>query len=153
MPAFKDEIRINAPVESVWRIVSDPTHIPKLYRDVIAVEMNPPGKAKVGQRCKIVGKVGALRIASMVEFTRVDANSYIAGSGVPGGIFVKFNQSVALTRDGWDTIAVVAYDYAVDPAFVAKVPDPAMLDRVLEDTFRSYARNLKDLSELVPLAE
>jgi len=153
MTKFQETVEILAPPESVWKVLSDPTYIPKLYRDAISVELDPPGPAAVGHRCTVHGRVGGLRVASTVEYTKVEKEKCIAGAGLPGGMFSVFFQEVSLTRKGWDTEVKISFEYQVLPEYATKVPEPALVEKMLSESFRGYGRSLKELSELVPLAE
>lgn len=153
MPSLEQEVEIQAPVESVWRVLSDPTYIPKLYRDAMSVELDPPGPAAVGQKCRVRGMAHGITVASTVQFTRVEKEVAIEGREVPGQMFSLFDQKVWLTRNGWDTIAKVMITYELRPEFRAKLPDPSIVEGMLNESFQFFGKSLKELSELIPLPE
>jgi uncharacterized protein YndB with AHSA1/START domain len=153
MPTLQDTIEILSPPQTVWRVLSDPTFLPKLYNDAVTVEVDPPGHSSVGQTLKIQARVTGVRVAILAKYTRVDKESCLESKVVPGGLFSEFDHLVTLRVLGWGTEAKVTFQYAVAAEYASKVPDLAMMERAITDNFRTYAKNLKDLSELLPLPE
>jgi hypothetical protein len=154
MSKIEDSVEILSPPEMVWNVLSDPTYIPKLYRDAVTVELDPPGHTALGQRCKILIREGGLRIPIFVEVIRVEKERFLETRGLPGGLFASFRHLVTLKALGLGATEVrITFEYLVAPEYAAKTKDPAGLERSLKANFMSYAMNLKDLSELIPLAE
>jgi len=153
LPKLEDTIEILSPPKTVWRVLSDPTYLPKLYNDAVTVQAEPPGSSAIGQTLKILARVAGVRVVVMARFTRVEKEKCLESRVVPGGLFSAFDHLVTLTVLGWGTEARVSFQYTVAPEYASKVPDMAVLERALNDNFRTYAKNLKDISELLPLPE
>jgi len=66
-----------------------------------------------------------------------------ASRTVPGGVFRSFEQIVTLTPMGFRTTVKARFDYELSPEFAKKVPDVALLERLVIDDLRAYSRNLK----------
>jgi hypothetical protein len=150
---IEQDIEILAPIKSVWRILSDASYIPKLYSDAIGISLEPPGPVRVKQKCTIYGEVGGIKVGSTIEYTQVEKDRCLASRAVPGGIFTRFDQVVTLAPGAWNTDAKILIDYEVAPGFASKVPDIGATQKILFESFRTYGRNLKELSELMPLAD
>jgi hypothetical protein len=153
MPRVENVTEIDSPPSTVWRVLTDSSYIPKLYSNIITVEMNPPGRVVRGQKGRLLGKVGPVTIEMLIEFTRVETESCLASRTFPGGVFRSFEQIVTLTPMGFRTTVKARFDYVLSPEFAKKVPDVALLERLVIDDLRAYSRNLKDICELLSLAE
>jgi hypothetical protein len=81
---------VNAPVETVWELLTDPARWASFY-DLRVKSVEPPGLVRVGQR--VVGESGPkwLHLAVIVTFTAVDFPRRSLGLDVqlPLGIAVK----------------------------------------------------------------
>ena len=81
---------VNAPVEAVWELLTDPARWASFY-DLRVKSVEPPGPARVGQR--VIGESGPkwLHLAVIVTFTAVDFPRRSLGLDVqlPLGIAVK----------------------------------------------------------------
>ena len=148
----EDVHEIDSSSATVWHVITDLSYLPRLYSNVITVEMHPQGPATVGQRVTILGKVGPIKIEIFIEFTRVETQSCLVSRGLPGGVFKSFEQTIMLTPVAFRTTAKIRFDYELSPAYTAKVPDVALLERLAADNLRTYSRNLKEICELMPLA-
>jgi len=153
MTELEDAVEILSPPETVWKVLSEPTFLPKLYNDAVTVEVDPPGPAVAGQKIKILARVAGVRVVVTAKFTRVDDKSCLESKVVPGGLFSAFDHRVNLKVLGWGTEARIAFRYEVAPEYASKVPDLALLERALSENFKTYSKNLKDISELLPLPE
>jgi hypothetical protein len=137
----------------VWRVLSDPTFLPKLYNDAVTVEATPPGPSALGQTLKILARVAGVRVVVLARVTRFEKESVFETKVVPGGLFSSFDHLVTLRVLGWGTDVKIKFHYGVAPEYATKVPDLKVLERALDLNFRAYAKNLKDISELIPLPE
>ena len=151
MTRVENATEIDSPPSTVWHVLTDPSYIPKLYPNIITVEMNPPGQVVRGQKGRLLGKVGPVTIEMLIEFTRVETESCLASRTVPGGVFRSFDQIVTLTSLGFRTTVKARFDYEFSPEFAKKVPDVALLERLVSDDLHVYLRNLKDICELLSL--
>ena len=153
MRQLADTIEILSPPKTVWRVLSDPTFIPKLYNDAVTIEVDPPGPVHEGQSAKVLARIAGVKVVVMVRFTEVEKEVYLGSKVIPGGLFDAFDHTVALRALGWGTEAKITFAYSVAPQYASKIPDMPLLERALNENFRTYALNLKDISELIPLPE
>jgi len=153
MPTLESVVEILSPPETVWKVLSDPTFLPKLYNDAVTVEANPPGPSTVGQTLKILARVAGVRVMVLARVTRFEKEGALETKVVPGGLFSSFDHLVMLRVLGWGTEAKIRFQYGVAPEYATKVPDLKVLERALDLNFRAYGKNLKDISELIPLPE
>jgi hypothetical protein len=153
MPQIEDVIDIDSSSSTVWHVLTDLSYLPQLYSNVITVEMNPPGPAAPGQKVRILGKVGPMKIEIFIEFTRVETQSCLVSRATPGGAFSSFEQTVTLTPVVFRTTAKIRFEYELSPAYIAKVPDVALLERLARDNLRGYSQKMKEICELMPLPE
>jgi carbon monoxide dehydrogenase subunit G len=146
-------IEIDAPSRTIWAVLTDPSYLPKLYPDIVTVEADPPGRTAPGQICTLTGRVGTSKIKVAVQFTTVNPEVRLVSKGVPGGLFASFEHTITLEPMGPRTMTNATFDYSLSPQYLEKVPDPMLLEHVVEDNLRIYIRNLKEICELLPLPE
>jgi hypothetical protein len=92
---------INAPVEIVWSILTDPQGWSDFF-DVRSVSVQPPGSAAVGQTISAASGPRVLRLKLKIRFAEVDPAKYFLGLDVqlPFGITVREELScVRLDQD------------------------------------------------------
>ena len=153
MARIENVTEIDSPSSTVWHVLTDLSYLPKLYSNVITVEMNPPGPAAPGQKVRILGKVGSIKIEIFIEFMRVEMESCLVSRAVPGGVFSSFEQTVTLTPAGFRTVAKIRFDYELSAAYEAKVPDVGLLERLAAGNLRNYSLNLKEICELMSMPD
>jgi uncharacterized membrane protein len=151
MTRVEDTVEVDAPSGTIWNVLTDPSYLPKLYAYILTVESDPPGRTVHGQRCSLVGRIGTRKIKIIIQFTAVDLERRLVSRHVPGALFGSFEHIVTLTPDAMRTQVKTEFEYSLSPEYVQKVPDAAMLERMVNESFRAYARNLKEICELLPL--
>lgn len=144
---------VNAPVSSVWSVLMDPAYTPKLYPDVISLEMNPPGPAAVGQTFHTLIKVGRRKIEIFAETVEVETEEKVVVRGRPGGLFESFERVVLLEPKGSDTLVRANFEFELSMGYLGNVFNPLVVERLVKDNLKSYAANLKNISELLPLPQ
>jgi uncharacterized membrane protein len=144
-------MEIAAPVKTVWEVLMDPSYVPKLYKDVLTVEVNPPGRGTVGQKFHIVGKAGRRKLEIFAETTELVTEKRIVATNVPGGLFRSFSSLILLDAKGGATEVKTTFEYELSMGYLGKVFNMVLLERLVMDNLKSYTHNLKEICELLPL--
>lgn len=147
----EDTFEIDAPRWTVWKVLIDPSYIPKLFPEIITAEMEPPGEITAGSRTKVYGKIGKIRFEIYLEFPRVENEVCLMSRQLPGGLFQLFSQAVFLEAVGMQTRVKTRFEFALVPEYAAKVTDVALFEKTVTNNLHAYARNLKEICELLPL--
>jgi hypothetical protein len=91
---------VNAPIDVVWNLLTDPAGWPSFF-DIRVIHIVPPGRAVVGQR--ICGESGPkiFHLAVTFEYTEIDASRRTIGLNIqlPLGITVRENLSCSAVDD------------------------------------------------------
>lgn len=132
-------------------MITGPFYLPKLYMNAIAVELDPPGQVKLGQTCKILGKMGNTRVLVPIQFTRVEPETCLAHKSVPGGVFTIWDQTVTLTAMGLSTTVRAEFGYELALDYASKVADVQTWQRVAADNLLGYLPRVKGICELLSL--
>jgi carbon monoxide dehydrogenase subunit G len=147
----EDAFEIDAPRWTVWKVLVDPSYIPKLFPEIITAEMDPPGEIKLGSRSKVYGKIGKIRFEIYLEFPRVDTEACLISRQLPGGLFRAFSQVVVIEALDLRTRVRTSFEFALVPEYAAQVTDVALFEQTVTNNLHAYARNLKEICELLPL--
>jgi len=151
MTHLEGSILVDSPRWSVWEVMTDPSYLPKLYMDAITVELDPPGRVVLGQKCKILGKIGNIRVEVPIQFTRVDKEACLASKSIPGGLFTIWDQTINIRANGLRTNAQASFEYELSPAYAPKVADAETMARVVSDNLLGYLPRLKEICELLSM--
>ena len=151
MTRVEDVIEIDASTSSIWKVLVDPSYIPKLFPDIITAEMDPPGMITRNSRAKVYGRIGKIRFEIFLEFPRLDTEVCLESRQLPGGLFSLFSQRVTLEPIGLETRVRSSFEYDFVPEYAAGVTDLASLDRTVTNNLHAYMHNLKEICELLPL--
>jgi hypothetical protein len=73
MPAIERHIRIQAPVDVVWRVLVDVPGQPRWMRDLVSVRIETPGPLRVGTVATGTVQMFGLVQADPIRVTRLDA--------------------------------------------------------------------------------
>jgi len=145
------EYEVQAPVGKVWDVLMDPAYVPRLYPDVIAIEVDPPGLVAVGQKAHVTGKAGRRKLEIFTETIEIVHQKKILTRNRPGGLFRSFESIVLLEAKGDRTDAKVTFQYELSMGYLGKVFNMLLLERLVKDNLKSYTRNLKEIAELMPV--
>ncbi len=145
--------QVSAPVSSVWSVLTEPAYAPKLYPDIISLEMNPPGRAAVGQTSNAVLKAGKRKLEVFTVTTEIEMERKSVLRNRPGGLFEFYERTVLLEPKGHGTEVTVNFDFRLSMGYVGKTLNPLVLETLVTDNLKSYAHNLKEISELLPLPQ
>jgi len=132
----------------VWDLLTDANAIPKLYPDLLNVVLEPLGKAVVGQRRTLGGRVGKrliefhTRVAEMVPLKR------FVVVGWRGGAFEEFKEVIELAEVEGGTEVKAQFDFKVSAAYFGPGFDMFVLEGVAAQNEQNFIKSLKDLSEL-----
>jgi carbon monoxide dehydrogenase subunit G len=142
---------VNAPVKKVWDVLTDSSYVPKLYTNVLTVEVNPPGRSAVGQKFRVLGRAGKRRLEIFGVTTEVVREKRVATRNRPGGFFKSFQFVAVLHPMGNSTEVVTSFDYALNMGYIGRVLNTVLLERLVADNLKAYSANLKEICELLPL--
>jgi len=131
----------------------DSSYIPKLYPDVISVEVDPPGRNIVGQKFHILGKAGKRRLEIYAETAELVNGKKVLSRNRPGGLFKSFESEILLDSKGAVTEVKTSFEYELSMGYLGKVFNMMLLERLVTDNLKAYTRNLKDICELSPLSQ
>ncbi|MDA4137288.1 MAG: SRPBCC family protein [Thaumarchaeota archaeon] len=151
MTRVESNTDMDAPANTIWNVLMEPSYLPKLYPYIVTEEAIPPGRAAVGQKLILFGRVGAVRVKITIQLAAVQAESRLVSRNVPGALFATFEHTVTLSPDGFRTQVKSVFEYSLSSEYLQKVPDAAMLELKVNEGLQAYARNLKEISELLPL--
>ncbi len=151
MTRVESVVEIEAPVATVWSVLTDPTYINKLYPDIISAQAEPPGPFFVGQKHHMVGRAGRRKLEVFAEPTEIDPEKKLVTRNSPGGLFKSFEETVLTKPFGKGTEVRASFEYEISMGYVGKVFNLLVLERTVGDNLRGYTKNLKDISELLPL--
>jgi len=153
MTRVEDIVEIEAPKSTVWKVLTDSSYLPKLYPDVITVEVEPHGPLNVGSKAKILARLGKVRVEVYVEVTRADSEYCFASRQSPGGLFSAFSQEVLLEGLVQRTKVKTVFEYTLVHEYASTISQEEFLDSRVADNLKWYTRNLKELAELIPMPE
>jgi carbon monoxide dehydrogenase subunit G len=145
--------QVNAPVSAVWSVLMDPAYAPKLYPDVISVEQGAKGPNVVGHTFHTFMKAGKRKLEIFAETTEIVTEKKVVVSGRPGGLFESFERVVLLEPRGDRTEVRVSFKFEFSMSYLGKVLNMVVLERLVMDNLKLYAKNLKEISELLPFPE
>ncbi len=77
MPKFEREVEINAPVEKVWQVITDPNHWPEWFPGVDSVSTATPVSAGGTFDYTTDGKTGHGKIVKMEPLKRLEITTQI----------------------------------------------------------------------------
>ena len=68
-------------------------------------------------------------------------------------MFREFEATILLVPRGPKTEVKTIFRYELSMGYLGKVFNLLLLERLVADNLRAYSRNLKDICELLPVAE
>ena len=148
MPTIEQTVDVAAPVETVWKIVADPTLLPKLVPDVISNESDPPGMVTVGQKGHTVGKIGGRRAEFFTEVTEVVPNKRAVISQRPGGLFKTLSSTLTLEPSKKGTRVSQKFQYEASMGYLGKALSAILVNRSINKNAKAFLVNVKELAEL-----
>jgi uncharacterized protein YndB with AHSA1/START domain len=86
MAPITTTIEIDRPAEMVFAYATDPSRFSEWQKGVVDGAMDPPGTAKVGDRCRTIRRIGFANRAVTAEVVHVDPPSTWRVRGVDGPI-------------------------------------------------------------------
>src|SRR5271170_4949931 len=138
-----------APVKTVWNVLMEPAYVPKLYPNVITVEVDPPGRNRLGQKFHIVGRAGKRKLEIFSETVELIEEKKTVNRQLPGGLFKSFNQVVTLEDKGMGTVVRTTFEYEISMGYIGKIFNIVLLERLVTDNLKAYNSSLKDICELI----
>lgn len=134
---FSTEILINAPIDKVWRIVSDVDKYPTWKSGVTKVE----GHAVLGSTIKLFSEVSPSRAFSLKVSELVPNKKLTLSSGMPFGLFSGIRTyTLEETSNGVKFNMIEIYSGFMSSIITKSIPN-------LNPSFKKFAEGLKSLSE------
>lgn len=138
-------------MEAVWKVLTDPSYLPKLYPDIISVSVKPSGLMVPGQKRVSTAKAGRRIVEIHAEVVEVIPQKKLVVRNDPGGIFSTLDQVMTLEARGKNTALRAKFEFTPSKEYIGDTLNLTMLENVVKDNIQSYFRNLKEISELLPL--
>ena len=146
MARTHDSYYIDAPVERVWAIGSDPARIPEWNTTAIAVKDVSGPLDQPGSRVTVVSKIVGRPLDITWKTERVEpprffestATTPLGGSG---------RQRVEFQPEGSGTRVTIDLEYEIAPGILGNVLDKLFAERAIERDVKHSGENFKALVE------
>jgi len=148
MPTLEKSIEVAAPPELVWRIVADPSYVPKLYPHVIAVSPGHSRIATVGKSVTITAKIAGRRMLASLEATEVVPSKKFSYKHLPDGFLDKYICSIVLEPTKKGTKLTESVEYAAHAGYLGKTVSSLVVHRLVKENILQSLKNLKEIAEL-----
>jgi uncharacterized protein YndB with AHSA1/START domain len=146
MAKIHHEVRIEAPPERVWQLITDPQRLPEYNTTVIEVHDATGPLDQVGARYRTVSRVYGRRIEGPWEVTDVEPNRRLVTRGsAAGGGQVTLIQTLEPADGG--SRAAVDIDYELPAGFIGEIANKLFVERALERDVRHTGDNIKAIVE------
>ncbi len=154
MVVVETETVINARAATIWAVVTDPSYMPKLYPDILTSVADSPGPATADQKLHLTGKVGRRRLDMFAKTTEViKEKKLVMTSTVGGAIFKSYSSIILLEASGETTTVKSRFEYELNLEHLEKIFNTVALEQLVRDNLKGYSKNLKEISELLPVPE
>ena len=151
MVTVKTVQHIDAPPSAVWKVVVDPAYTLKLFPDAILQVLDPPGRSALGQKSRVTMKAGKRRVEVLTEIVDIAEGKRVTARGMAGGIYKASERTVVLEPNNGGTDVAIRFSYEISTEYLGNLLNPVAVDGLVRDNLRSYVKNLKELSELLPM--
>jgi len=148
MPTLEKSIEVAAPPEVVWKIVADPSFVPKLYPHIIAVTPGHSRIATVGKSVTITAKVAGRRMLASLEATEVVPNKKFSYKHLPDGFLDKYLCSIVLEPTKKGTKLTESVEYESHAGYLGKTVSALVVHRLVKENVLESLKNLKEMAEL-----
>ncbi len=146
MPHVRDQIRVNAPVDRVWAVVTDTDRIPEWQTTAVEVRDVTGRLDHVGARYTAVSKLAGRPIQGQWEVIQAEPHHLLELRGTaPGGGRAVARTTFAAT-DGATDVSV-EFDYELPGGFLGQFANRLFVERALEREIRHSNENFKALCE------
>jgi hypothetical protein len=142
---------MHASAASIWDVLTDSSYVPKLFPDVIGLEVDPPGRNFVGQKFHIIGRAGRRKLDIFAETIELVTEQKVLTRNRPGGLFKSAEHMVLLAPRGAFTEVKTSFKYELSLGYLGQVFNMVILERLVSDNLKAYTSNLKEICELIPL--
>ncbi len=148
MPKLEKSIEVAVPPEVVWKIVADPSFVPKLYPHIIAVTPGHSRIATVGKSVTITAKIAGRRMLASLEATEVVTNEKFSYKHLPDGFLDRYLCSIVLEPTKKGTKLTESVDYAAHAGYLGKTVSSLVVHRLVKENILQSLKNLKEIAEL-----
>jgi uncharacterized membrane protein len=146
MPHVRDQVRINAPADRVWALLTDATRLAEWQSGLVEVKDVSGSLDQVGSRYTSVIRVAGRPIEGQWEVTKAEPNRLLELRGTaPAGGRATTRASVEPADGGTDLS--VDFDYEPPTGFLAQFASRLFVERAIERAIRHSNENFKALVE------
>ena len=153
VPVVESITEVDAPVATVWDVLTNPAYTPKIYPDILFSTAEPSGPSVVGQKVHLVGKVGRRKLELFAEVMEVVKEKKLVTVNKPGRIFRSYKSIFLLEPRAKGTIVRAKFDYELNLGGLGKVFNVIVLERLMKDNMKGFSKNLKEICELIPVSD
>lgn len=148
MPSMEKTVEIAAPPEVVWKIVADPSFVPKLYPHIVAVTPSHSRIATVGKSVTVTAKVAGRRMLASLEATEVVPNKRFSYKHLPDGFLDNYLCTMVLEPTKKGTRLTETVDYEAHAGYLGKTISKIAGHRLVKENVLQSLKNIKELAEL-----
>ncbi|MCL4479712.1 MAG: SRPBCC family protein [Deltaproteobacteria bacterium] len=132
MGTVTGKINLHAPMERVWKFITDPENFPKYVYGYSGGEVLTSDKTGVGARYRWYGKIGILKLKSVEEIVEWEDNRRVAYSGTLFGIRFASSMTIVLLKND-TTLLTVSIKYTIPVFMGGVITDFLMAKRIVKD--------------------
>lgn len=148
MPTLEKTVEITAPPETVWKIIADPSLVPKLYPHVIAVTPSHSRIAAVGKSVTVTAKIAGRKMVASLEATEVVPNKKFSYRHLPDGFLDKYLCTIVLEPSKKGTSLTETVDYEAHAGYMGKTITKVLAHRLVKENILESLKNVKEIAEL-----
>ena len=144
MTTIRKSIQINAPVEQLEAVFTDPHRLPEWYPGVTTVDPSPGYPVEVGSTCNITYKAGGMTMES--KFTTMENVPQVKRVFQMEGMITGTNR-MTFRPEGEGTRVTMSFEYEMPGGGVGKLVDRLLAERMNAQNLEKSLENLKALAE------
>lgn len=148
MPTIQRSLTVAARPEVVWRLIADPSYVPKLYPHVIAVSPSHSRIAAVGKSVTITAKVSGRKVTATLVATEVVPNKKFSYKHGKDGFLEKYLCSIVLQPTKKGTKVNESVDYEARGGYLGEFVSKVLVHRLIKENVAESLKNLKEYAEL-----
>jgi len=148
MPKLEKTVDIAAPPEIVWKIIADPSLVPKLYPHVVAVNPSHSRIVTVGSTVTITAKGIGRKVQASFTATEVIPNQKYSYKHLPDGFLDKYLCSITLEPSNKGTRLTESIEYEAHAGYLGKEARKLVAHRLVKQNVLESLKNVKEIAEL-----
>lgn len=148
MPILEKTVEIEAPPETVWSIVADPSFVPKIYPHIVAVTPSHSRIATVGKSVTVTAKAAGRKFLASLETTEVIPNRRFSYKHLPDGFLNRYLCTISLEPSKKGTSLTEYVDYEAHAGYLGKTVSKIFVHRLVKQNVLESLKNIKEIAEL-----